>query len=146
DTAGNYTLSTRILTRQQLIAPVIAASALAGPLPWQPSVTGVVRAEATVTQFAVGIDHQRTAEYVNVLPDLVAGAFTFSIDKLTKINGGPLSSGTHTLYLTATDSQPLSSTLTSVTFTVDYAASGSVNPVVTLNPTTGLYDYTFAAV
>src|SRR5262249_18635440 len=100
-------------------------------------------AEHTLTSFQAAIDHPRVADFVNVMADLASAKFTFSAERLTEINGAPLSAGPHTLYLVAADSGGLTSPVTQLTFTLDLSAQGSVVTDVTPSATAGSYDYRY---
>src|SRR5262249_46099617 len=99
DVAGNASPFTLTVTLGQRLPPAITAQAVGGAPGQAPAVSGTVRSDSALTSFVAGFDNQLASQYVNVLPNLVSGSFSFDLNRLTQINGAPLSAGAHVLHL-----------------------------------------------
>src|SRR5262249_48081216 len=96
-----------------------------------------------IASFRAGFDRLPSSQFVDVLPDLTSGSFSFSADRLTQINGAPLSAGSHVLHLVAADSRGLTSATTDISFTLDLSAQGSVTTAMARDAGSGLSRSTF---
>jgi len=84
-----------------------------------PSTQGTLTSSNKVTSFTAGFDSTPAANFTNVLGDLKAdNSYLFDSNRLQQINGAPLTDGSHTLHLQATDSSGQSTSF-DVAFTLD---------------------------
>jgi hypothetical protein len=114
DVAGNTSQFSLTITRGQLVAPVITATAAGGTVTQALSVSGTVRSESAPTSFNAWFDSLPSAQYVSVLSNLSGGNFSLDAGRLAQINGAPLSAGAHVLHLVATDGNNLTSAVTAL--------------------------------
>jgi hypothetical protein len=68
-----------------------------------PSVSGTVSDDGTITSFRVGLDDMLPSDYVDQTANLQGTSFVFVRQTLEQILGGPLIDGIHTVHFQATD-------------------------------------------
>ncbi len=141
DDAGNTSSFSRQMTRGQPLPPEIDAAVDPLSTLQTPAVEGTILSESPISSLTAKIDSAETT--VNVLTNLVGENFSFTTDELERINGGPLSFGTHKLYLVAMDSDGRTSEETVVEFVFNDQPLGEIQTETNFNDSTGLYEYSF---
>ncbi len=138
DVTGNGVLSSQDATRVlqeavgldrveiPAITPVIlprlttdTGVSAADGITFDPSITGTVLDDGSIAAFEARVD---SGSLTDVTADLTFGAFQFSRGRLEQILNAPLSEGSHTLTLQATDNAGNHSTLATLAFTLDTIA------------------------
>ena len=107
------------------------------------AMTGLLFGPSPVVRLLAGLDRMATDKFVDVSQYIDGDSYTLSQAIMERVNGAPLSVGTHTLRIVAVDDQGRSSEEQTFTFQYDPGAVVDLQGTAERSAASGLYTYAY---